>query len=578
MATVRKPALRGRRLASALWRLVRIYWTSPDARWGALLLAGAIALEFGSVQATVYVSDAQRRTVEALESRDAEDFAFLVGLFLGISLLSIVVSTVRVYVRQVLEIRWRRGLTGNFVSRWMGGEGYGQAQLHGGEIDNPDQRIAEDIRDFVSSALGLSLSLLAAVATLVSFGDLLWTLSSGWQIPFRGTQRQIPGLLLWVAIAFAIVSMWLTHLLGRRLVPINYDRFRYEADFRYGLVRFRDHVEQVSLSRGEGVERLGALARFRNVFDVFLSLVRAELELSILTSTLGRLSGLVPLLLAAPSYFEGLVTLGLIVQTRVAYDQVSGALSWFVNAYREIARWRANVERLDGFLDVMDETSRDLAQSPIRIETAPAIRLVDVRLEAPGGRVLIDGASASLRAGERVALLGTPGRGKTTLFRSLAGIWPFGSGRIERPERDRMLFLPQRPYLPIGSLRGAVCYPAAENAFDDARVRDALAQVGLAHLAPKLDETQPWEQQLSVHEQQRLAIARALLQQPDWLLLDEATSALDEPSERRIYDTLIERLPRTAMIASGLRPPAQELMAGRWTLSEHGDAAVLQAA
>ncbi|HXK24847.1 MAG TPA: ABC transporter ATP-binding protein/permease [Myxococcota bacterium] len=578
MATVRKPALRGRRLASSLWRLVRIYWTSPDARWGALLLAGAIALEFGSVQATVYVSDAQRRTVEALESRDASGFAFLVGLFLGLSLLSILVSSVRVYLRQVLEIRWRRGLTGAFVSRWMGGEGYGQAQLHGGEIDNPDQRIAEDIRDFVGSALGLSLSLLAAVATLVSFGGLLWTLSSGWQIPFRGAQHQVPGLLLWAAVAFAIVSMWLTHLLGRRLVPINYDRFRYEADFRYGLVRFRDHVEQVSLSRGEAVERLGALARFRNVFDVFLSLVRAELELSILTGTLGRLNGLVPLLLAAPSYFEGLVTLGLIVQTRVAYDQVSGALSWFVNAYREIARWRANIERLEGFLDVMDATSRDLAQAPIRIEPAPAIRLVDVRLDAPGGRVLLEHASASLRAGERVALLGTPGRGKTTLFRSLAGIWPFGSGRIERPERERMLFLPQRPYLPLGTLRAAVCYPAAENALDDARVRDALAQVGLAHLAPKLDAALPWEQQLSVHEQQRVAIARALLQQPDWLLLDEATSALDEPSERRLYDTLIELLPRTAMIAAGLRPTALELMAQRWTLSEHGDAAVLQAA
>jgi putative ATP-binding cassette transporter len=426
--------------------------------------------------------------------------------------------------------------------------------------------------------LGLSLSLLAAIATLASFGGLLWTLSSNWAIPFRGEEHRVPGLLLWVAIAFAIVSMWLTHLLGRRLVPINYDRFRYEADFRYGLVRFRDHVEQVSLSRGEGVERLGALARFRNVFDVFLSLVRAELELSILTSSLGRLSGLVPLLLAAPSYFEGLVTLGLIVQTRVAYDQVSGALSWFVNGYREIARWRANVERLDGFLDVMDATSRDLASGQIRIESAPAIRLVDVRLEAPGGRVLLEGASASLGVGERVALLGAPGRGKTTLFRSLAGIWPFGSGRIERPERDRMLFLPQRPYLPIGTLRAAVCYPAAEDAFDDARVREALAQVGLAHLAPKLDEALPWEQHLSVHEQQRIAIARALLQRPDWLLLDDATSALDESGERRLYDTLIERLPRTGMIAAGLRPRALELMARRWTLSEHGDAAVLQAA
>ena len=227
---------------------------------------------------------------------------------------------------------------------------------------------------------------------------------------------------------------------------------------------------------GEAVERLGALDRFRSVVDVFLQLVRAELQLSILTGTLGRVSSLVPLLLAAPSYFSGLVTLGLIVQTRVAYDQVSGALSWFVNAYREIARWRANIERLAAFSDVMDATARDLARAEIQVATRgpEAIRLVDVRLEAPGGRVLIDRASAAAGAGERVAVLGPPGRGKTTLFRSLAGIWPFGAGRIERPPRERMLFVPQRAYLPLGTLRAVVSYPAAEHSFDDAQIREAL--------------------------------------------------------------------------------------------------------
>jgi putative ATP-binding cassette transporter len=580
MSGVRKPTLRGRRLILALWRLVRIYWTSPDAKWGALLLGGAVALEFGAVQATVWVSDAQRRSVEALEGRDAQAFAVMLGLFVALSLLSILVSSFRIYLRQLVEIRWRRGLTGDFVARWMGGQAYEQAQLHGAEIDNPDQRIAEDIRDFVASALGLSLSLLAALATLISFGGLLWTLSSGWLIPFRGAQHQLPGLLLWVAVGFALVSMWLTHLLGRRLVPINYDRFRFEADFRYGLVRFRDHTEAVALSRGEDVERLGAVERFRHVFDVFLALVRAELQLGVLTGVLGRVSGLVPLLLAAPSYFGGLVTLGLIVQTRVAYDQVSGALSWFVNAYREIARWRANIERLAAFVDVMDATAADLARREIRVEAAApeAIRLDGVLLEAPGGRVLLAEASAALGAGERVALVGAPGRGKTTLFRSLAGIWPFGSGRIQRPPRERMLFLPQRPYLPLGSLRAVVAYPAPERRFDDAQIREALEQVGLSELSARLDEALPWEQQLSVHEQQLLGIARALLQRPDWLLLDEATSALDEPTERRVCDTLLARLPRTGVIAAGLRPRALELMPKRWTLAERDGGAVLQAA
>jgi putative ATP-binding cassette transporter len=580
MATARKPALRGRQLARALWRLIRIYWTSPDARRGGLLLAGALAFEFGAVQATVRVSESQRQAVEALEGRDANAFLLAVGLFLGLLLLTVVVSSLRMYLRQLVENRWRRGLTGDFLERWIGGQAYGQTQLHPGAIDNPDQRIAEDIRDFVASALGLSLSLVSAIATLIAFGGLLWTLSSGWMIPIGGGQRQVPGLLLWVAVAFSILSMWLTHLFGRRLVPINNDRLRYEADFRYGLVRFRDHVEEVALARGESVERLGAVERFRRVYDVFLQLIRAELQLAILTGTLGQLSGLVPLLLGAPSYFAGLVTLGLIVQTRIAYDQVSGALSWFVNAYREIARWRANIERLAALMGVLDDTAAELARAEIRVESVEpaAIRLVDLRLEAPGGRALIECPAAEVAAGERIALVGGSWRGKTTLFRSLAGIWPFGRGRIERPARERMLFLSQRPYLPLGTLRSALCYPDPEGRFDDTRLREVLAQVGIAHLAARLDEVAPWEQQLSGHEQQLLAFARALLQQPEWLLLDEATSGLDEPTEWQLYAALLEQLPRTAVIAAGLRPGALELMSRRWTLNERPGASVLQAA
>jgi putative ATP-binding cassette transporter len=581
MATARKPTLRGRRLARSLWQITRIYWISPDAKWGGLLLAAAVALEYGTVRTTFHVSAAQRRMIEVLEVREGADFLYAIGWFIGLSVFLVVVSAVRIYLRQRVEIRWRRGLTGEYVNRWMCANAYVQTQLHGGEIDNPDQRIAEDIRDFVASALGLSLSLLSALATLISFGGLLWTLSSAWVIPIGGgEQRQVPGLLLWAAIAFSVVSMWLTHLLGRRLTPINYDRVRYEADFRYGLVRYRSHVEEVALSRGEAVERLGAVDRFRSVVEVFLQQFRAELQLSVLTGTLGQLNSLVPVLLGAPSYFNGLVTLGLIVQTRVAYDQVSGALSWFVNAYREIARWRANIERLAALSEVMEATARDLARAEIQVATGEpdAIRLVDLRLESPAGRVLVDHANATSRAGDRVAVIGPPGRGKSTLFRGLAGLWPFGAGRIERPARERMLFVPQRAYLPIGTLRAVVAYPAAEHSFDDAQIRDALALVGLGHLAERLDEAVPWEQQLSAHEQQLLAISRALLQQPDWLLLDEATSGLDETTERKVYDTLLERLPRTGVIAAGLRPRAMELLPHRWTLSERDGANVLLAA
>jgi putative ATP-binding cassette transporter len=557
--------------------LIRIYWVSPDAKWGALLLAAAVALELGTVRASVLVSQAQRRMVEGLESRDPQAFAVAIGSFVGLLLLFVFVSNYRVYLRQLLEIRWRRGLTADFLSRWIDTKAYGQRQLHGGELDNPDQRIAEDIRDFVASALGLSLSLLAAITTLVSFGGLLWSLSAGWQLPLRGRTLAIPGLLLWVAIGFASFSMFVTHLMGRRLVPINFDRFRFEADFRYGLVRFRDHVEQVALSGGEGVERLGAVDRFRRVVDIFIQLVRAERNLNLLTGSIGQMNSIVPILVAAPAYFANLLTLGMIVQTRVAYDQVSGSLSWLVNAYREIARWRANIERLAAFEDVMDATDRELEAAALKVVPAPAgaIRLADVRLETPTGRVLVDRADAQLAAGERVAIVGEAGAGKTTLFRALAGIWPFGQGRVERPPRQRMLFVPQQAYFPIGTLRAAVSYPDAEGTFPDSRIVEVLELLGLGYLAPQIGEVAPWEQRTSVHEQQLLAIARVLLHEPDWVLLDEATAALDEASERKLYELVLARLPRTSVVSLGARPGVLELLPRRLALTAGEDGKVV---
>ncbi|HEX2485703.1 MAG TPA: ABC transporter ATP-binding protein/permease [Myxococcota bacterium] len=575
-----KPTLRGAGLARALSKLVRIYWVSPDAKWGALLLTGAIGLEFLTVRASVLVSEAQRRVGDALELKDAAAFASAVGLFVAFALLFVVVSTYRVYLRQALEIRWRRGLTGYFVGRWIGIQAYGQSQLHGHEVDNPDQRIAEDVRDFVASALGLSLSLLSAIVTLYSFGGLLWGMSRDWLIPIAGVPRPIPGFLLWVAVAFALLSMWLTHLMGRRLVPINFDKFRFEADFRYGLVRFRERAEEVALSRGEAVERLGALERFRRVFENWGQLIGAERNLSLLTGALGRSNSLVPIVVAAPAYFAGLLSLGAILQTRVAYDQVSGALSWFVNGYREIARWRANVERLSAFSDVMDATARDLARAGIELVPSAdaALRIEDLRIDAPPGRVIVEGANARLDPGERVALLGRSGAGKTTLFRTLAGLWPFGAGRIERPPRERMVFVPQRPYLPLGTLRAVVTYPAAEGSVPDERIREVLELLELGDLTRRLDEVEPWDQRLSVHEQQRLGIARVLLLEPDWILLDEATSALDEAMEERVYGLLVKHLPGAALLSAAVRPSAVRHLAAQWTLAERGGRSVLQAA
>jgi len=581
MPSARKPTMVGRRFLAAVVGLVRIYWASPDGKRGALLLGLTVVLELATVYGNLQLADAERRILDALEQKQAAPFFAATGVFLGVMLGFALVSTYRIYVRQTLEIRWRRGLTGHFIERWVSGQAFCQARLHGGEVDNPDQRIAEDVREFVASALGLSLSLLSALATLLSFGGLLWTLSRHFTFDVGGSELRLPGILLWVALAYATVSTWLTHLVGRRLVPINNDRLRFEADFRYGLVRFRDNVESVALSRGEPLERLGSLLRFRNIIENWWQLIGAQRNLTLLTTGIGQTNSLVPLLVAAPAYIAGHLTLGSVAQVRFAYGQVSSALTWFVSAYQEIARWRASIERIASLSEVIDATAKDLAGAGLRVVSGetPALRLTDLQLEAPDGSLLLERANATAGPGERVAITGPSGSGKTILLRAVAGIWPFGTGRIEVPAGARVLFVPQQAYLPLGSLRAVVSYPSAEGSFPDERVREALHLLGLEHLEAKLDDVEPWDQQLSGSEQQRLAFARLLLNEPDWVFLDKATSELDEAMEKRVYELLAQRLPRSTVISVAHRPSLLPYHTRLWQLSphDHGPAS-LQAA
>ncbi len=546
-----------RRFLNHLLKLTRIYWTSSDNKKGGALLGLCIAGELGTVYGNVRLAQAQARVFDAVQNKEAATFLSAMEWFLAVALMVVFVSTYRIYLRNILQIRWREHLTDYFLGEWIGPHAYWQRELHHQEADNPDQRISQDVQAYVASALGLSLSLLSAVATLISFAGILYRLSGEWPLRIGTHEFHIPGLMMWVAILYALSATWVTNRVGRCLVSINFDRLRFEADFRYGLVRFRDHVEAVAVSRGEVVERAGALDRFRNIVGNWWLLITAQRNLTMLTSGIGQANGVVPLLVAAPAFFAGHMTLGQLTETGIAYGQVSGALSWFVDAYQEIANWRASIERLAVFNDVLDSTREELATlDGIRFTTAerPELRLDALALREPDGTSIASGLNAAIAAGERVALLGSAGILKTTLFRALAGIWPFGSGRIELPAGAQPIFLPSQPYLPIGTLREAVAYPARPDAFPDDKVREALEAVDLGHLAARLDESEPWDQQLPMDQQLRLTVARAILHQPDWVVLDDTTAGLDEATEARVYAILRERLPGSGVLSLSTRP------------------------
>ena len=336
-------ALFGPAFFGKLWRLARVYWISADAPRGGALLAGAIALELATVYGTWKLSEIQRDLFDSFQDKQMTAFLAAIGLFLLVAALFVAVSTLRIYLRGMLEIPWRRGLTDHLLQRWMTDQAYCEIELHRKATDNPDQRIAEDARDFVGSALGLGLSLLAALVTLVTFSSMLWSLSGRWMITICGDHFQIPGLMMWVAIGYGLLAIWITHRVGRPLVGIQFDRQRVEADFRFTLARFRENVEDVALAQGEVAERRTALDRFDGIVSNWRRLIRKQLDLTLLTTGIAQANSLVPLLVAAPAFFAGHLSLGSVMQVRIAYGEVSGGLTWFVNAYQEIARWRASI-------------------------------------------------------------------------------------------------------------------------------------------------------------------------------------------------------------------------------------------
>jgi putative ATP-binding cassette transporter len=554
------------------WAMIRPYWSSED-RWAARgLLLGVVLLTLGMVYLTVLLNQWNNAFYSALQDKNLAAFRSQLFRVTWLITIFIFLAVYQVYLNQMLEIRWRRWLTDRYLRSWLADGAYYRMQLQASETDNPDQRIAEDVHLLAAHTLGLSTGGLRAIVTLVTFVAILWGLSGTLIVPVGGFSIPLPGYMVWVAVLYAIAGTWLTDWLGRPLVRLNFDRQRYEADFRFSLVRFRENTEGVALYRGEADEFRNFRERFEDVVRNWWGIMLRQKRMTYFTSGYGLGAWIVPSIVAAPRYFRGELGLGGLMQTTQAFQQVQDALSFFVQSYKEIAAWCAVVERLAGFERALDRVHLQAASGFRRVEgRATHLTMAGVDLYRPDGQPLIANVNFSLRRGDTVLLGGASGSGKSTLIRAIAGIWPFGRGEIRAARDARMLFLPQRPYLPIGVLRDVVSYPMPAHGVADGILREALEVVGLPELAGRLEEAAHWALQLSPGEQQRIAFARALVQKPEWLFLDEATSAVDEATEARLYRLVRERLVGTTVFSIGHRATLGHFHARRLMVQPAGN-------
>lgn len=537
-----------------VWYLTRSYWQSEEKARAFGLLACIVALTLGIVYMLVLLNQWNNSFYNALQNYQTEMIFDELLHFSWLAAIYIILAVYSYYLQQTLILHWRRWLTDRFIDIWLTDRTYYQLQMFGGDTDNPDQRISEDVRLFVEMTLSFSVGILKAVCTFASFVLILYQLSGPLKFTLLGRQWSVEGYLFWAALLYSLVGTYITHIVGRKLVQLNFVQQRYEADFRFSMIRLRESSESVAFYRGEKQEEQVFKERFKLLLQNFWRLIGKQKQLVWLNSGYSQIAIIFPFVAAMSRYLAKEITLGGLMQVSSAFGNVQGSLSYFADMYASIAQWQAVVMRLTYFGRHMQEVSREAERFHLeRFAAAGFVQAEAMQVNLPDGAPLLRDLDFRLEPGANVLIKGVSGAGKSTLLRAIAGIWPFVEGRITLPEQRQLMFIPQKPYLPLGTLREALLYPGAPAGFDDAALTALMQKCRIGYLAGKLELAADWSHVLSVGEQQRLAFVRAHVQRPAWLFLDEATSALDEETEAVMYGLLAELLPQTTVVSVGHR-------------------------
>lgn len=536
-----------------VWYLTKSYWQSEEKKKAFFLLGCIIALTLGVVYMLVLLNQWNNSFYSALQNYDAKKIFDELIHFSWLAAIYILLAVYSYYLQQTLILNWRRWLTTRFIDIWLQNKTYYNLQMFGKDTDNPDQRISEDVRQFVEMTLSFGIGILKAFCTFASFVVILYNLSGSLSFTFMGKTWTINGYMLWASLLYSVIGTYITHLVGRKLVKINFIQQKYEADFRFSMIRLRESAESVAFYRGEAQEGSVFKQRFKMLLDNFWKLVNKQKQLVFLNSGYSQIAIIFPFVVAMNRYLTKEVTLGGLMQVASAFGRVQDSLSYFVDMYSSIAQWQAVVMRLTYFGRHMHDVSQQAERFHVeRFAAADVVEVSNMQINLPDGKPLLENISFTLHPGHNVLIKGVSGSGKSTLLRAISGIWPFVDGKIFLPERYKLMFIPQKPYLPLGTLRAALNYPG-NKPIDDTELIYLMDLCQIGYLKDKLDLEADWSHVLSVGEQQRLAFVRAHIQQPQWLFLDEATSALDEDTEATMYSLLQERLQQTTVVSVGHR-------------------------